>query len=245
MAKVIVKFKDQVRRQVTLHKETTTIGRTPDNDIPIENLAVSRHHAEILQAGGGFRLRDLQSSNGTFLQGVRITEQPLRDGDAILIGKHTLLFIEDDSLAMAMAALPKSSQDSDTFLRSTMEWEIPPDEASTLLYAPTSRALAHPGSLVVQEGKLAQERYTLSGESTLIGGAGYADVRLTSPNAPAVAAVIRRQGDVYSISPSEPGVLLNNRKLIQPKNLENGYLITIQGVVLEFRAGGAQETKQP
>ncbi|MBF0400674.1 MAG: FHA domain-containing protein [Magnetococcales bacterium] len=238
MARVIVKFRDVVRKSIPLQKETTTIGRTPTNDIAIENLAVSRHHAEIIQQGKGFFLRDLTSSNGTFVNGVRVVEQPLRDGDTILIGKHILTFVENDELAAAIAAAPRNSQDPDTFLRSTMEWEIPAEEvdAETTLQIPLPRQVDTPAALVVRAGTLAQERYLLRGEATIIGAAPYADIRLVAPNAPAVAAVIRYLGNHYEISPSETGLLLNKRKLIQQQPLENGHLITIQGVVFEFLA---------
>ncbi|MEO5349283.1 MAG: FHA domain-containing protein [Magnetococcus sp. YQC-3] len=235
MAKVIVKFKDIVRKQVVLQKETTTIGRTSTNDIPVENLAISRHHAEITRDGGRYRLRDLQSSNGTFVNGARVTEKILQDGDAILIGKHTLLFIENDDLAATVAAAPQSSQDPDTFLRSTMEWEITiaDAEAATLLHAPAPQQTTAVGSLLVRAGELARERYPLTGEATIIGSAPYADVRLTAPNAPAVAVVIHRHGADYSIAPSEPGVLLNKSRLIRQQPLTHGALIAIQGVLLE------------
>lgn len=237
MAKVIVKFKDIVRRQVVLQKETTTIGRTAANDIPVENLAISRRHAEIIRENDQYRLRDLHSSNGTFVNGVRVTEKILQDGDTILIGKHTLLFIEDDTLASVIAAAPHSSQDPDTFLRATMEWEIPAEdaEAATLLHTPTQtvRPAVGTGWLRVRAGELAQTQYPLTGEATIIGSAPYADVRLTAPNAPTVAAVIHRHDTGYFISPSEPGLLLNKRRLIQRQPLTHGTLITIQGIVLE------------
>ena len=237
MAKVIIKFKEMVRGHVTLNQGTTTIGRTSTNDIPVENLAISRRHAEIVREQGRFLLRDLHSSNGTFVNGVRVTEKELHNGDAILIGKHTLLFVEQDELEQAIAAAPKVGQDPDTFLRSTMEWEIPSGDtgAATLFYTP--HPITQPASLWVRSGALARTHYLLSSEATLIGAAAYADVRLTDANAPAVAAVIRHRGSGYDISPSEPGVLLNKRKLIRPQPLEPGSLIIVQGVVLEFRTG--------
>ncbi|MEO5363308.1 MAG: FHA domain-containing protein [Magnetococcus sp. DMHC-8] len=237
MAKVVVKFKETVRGHVTLHKETTTIGRTETNDIPIENLAVSRAHAEIVRANGRFLLRDLGSSNGTFVNGTRVTEHPLRDGDAVLIGKHTLLFVENDTLAAAIAAAPKGGQDPDTFLRSTMEWEVPigDAESATLVYNPSGATGGRTGALLVHSGSLAHNRYLLAGEATVIGAAPYADIHLTAANAPTVAAVIRRRGTRYDISPSEPGLLLNKRRLITQQPLTQGDLISIQGVVLEFQ----------
>ncbi|MBF0098094.1 MAG: FHA domain-containing protein [Magnetococcales bacterium] len=236
MAKVIVKFKETVRSHITLQKACTSIGRTSANDIAIENLAVSRRHAEIVRLQDRFLLRDLHSSNGTYVNGLRIVEHTLCDGDTILIGKHTLLFIVDDALALAMVAAPKVGHDPDTFLRSTMEWEVPvvdADAATTLLAASVD---SPPAFLLVRAGSLEQDRYLLSAEATMIGAADYADIRLTATNAPAVAAVIRRRSTGYDISPSEPGVLLNKRKLITQQPLEHGALITVQGVIFEFRA---------
>jgi pSer/pThr/pTyr-binding forkhead associated (FHA) protein len=69
-----------------------TIGRNPGNDILIENVGVSRRHAVIRWAGGQAVVEDLGSANGTFVNGLRVTRQPLKDGDEILVLKHRLLF---------------------------------------------------------------------------------------------------------------------------------------------------------
>jgi pSer/pThr/pTyr-binding forkhead associated (FHA) protein len=236
MAKVIVKFKETVRSHTTLHKGCTSIGRTSANDIAIENLAVSRRHAEIVRLEDQFLLRDLHSSNGTYVNGLRIVEHALCDGDTILIGKHTLLFIADDALALAMVAAPKVGHDPETFLRSTMEWEVPGTDVETTTTLLSLPVADPPALLLVRAGSLEQERYLLSAEATLIGAADYADIHLTATNAPAVAAVIRRRSTGYDISPSEPGVLLNKRKLITQQPLAHGALITVQGVVFEFRS---------
>ena len=226
-----------VRGEVVLQKHSTTIGRASTNDIPIENLAVSRRHAEIIQEKGRFYLVDAKSSNGSFVNGVRTKKIELCDGDVILIGKHTLLFVDDATLAASIASAPKSSQDPDTFLRSTMEWEIKPsrETEATILIPPLSQSIEHSGFLHVRQGMLAHSRYTLSREATIIGAAKHAEIRLTSSNAPPLAAVIHRSARGYAISPAETGILLNNRKLIKRQQLENGDFISIQAVVFEFR----------
>jgi pSer/pThr/pTyr-binding forkhead associated (FHA) protein len=69
------------------------IGRADDCDIVIDNLAVSRHHAIIEKWDGGYCIKDLDSNNGTFVNGRKITEaKSLSFGDQIGIGKHVLLF---------------------------------------------------------------------------------------------------------------------------------------------------------
>lgn len=238
MATITIKFKEMVRGEHLLQKERTRIGRISTNDIIIENLAVSRVHAEIIQEEGAFYLVDLKSSNGTFVNGVRTEKAPLRDGDAILIGKHTMIFEHDNALATSIASAPKSSQDPDTFLRSTMEWEIKTimEQATTLSGAvPVSRD--NWGCLHVRQGTLAHNRYLLKGEATIIGAEEHAEICLTTPNAPLLAAVIHRdeKGD-YFLSPTEVGVLLNNHKQVKRQKLESGDFISIQNFIFEFRA---------
>ncbi len=69
-----------------------TIGRRRNNDLVIENLAVSGHHAKIDSVGDGFVLIDLQSKNGSFVNEQLITSHWLKSGDVINIGKHSLVF---------------------------------------------------------------------------------------------------------------------------------------------------------
>jgi hypothetical protein len=68
------------------------LGRSEDNQIQIARPGVSRRHALIVATPSGFTIKDLQSQNGTFVNGDRITERPLVDGDCILIGNAELTF---------------------------------------------------------------------------------------------------------------------------------------------------------
>ncbi len=76
--------------------QSITIGRKESNDVPIENLAVSGHHAKIDSVGEGFLLTDLQSKNGSFVNKELVSSHWLKEGDNILIGKHTLIFTYDE-----------------------------------------------------------------------------------------------------------------------------------------------------
>lgn len=78
-----------------LDKEVMTIGRKDDNDIQIENLAVSGHHAKLLTIFDDSFLEDLDSTNGTYVNGQPITKHPLKNGDVIVIGKHELRYINE------------------------------------------------------------------------------------------------------------------------------------------------------
>jgi hypothetical protein len=73
--------------------ERTTIGRSPDCDIFLDDVTVSRKHAELLQEDGRFTINDLGSLNGTYVNRRRIESSPLSDGDELQIGKYRLTFL--------------------------------------------------------------------------------------------------------------------------------------------------------
>jgi hypothetical protein len=80
--------------RVALTNDATTIGRLPDCAVRLSDPQSSRHHAEVRAGNDGYRLRDLGSTNGTYLNGVAVREQRLHDGDEIRIGSTVLRFEE-------------------------------------------------------------------------------------------------------------------------------------------------------
>jgi pSer/pThr/pTyr-binding forkhead associated (FHA) protein len=76
-----------------LHAERTSVGRSPDCDIFLDDVTVSRSHAVISQEGGRFTIEDLGSLNGTFLNRHRIEQAPLTDDDEVQIGKYRFVFL--------------------------------------------------------------------------------------------------------------------------------------------------------
>ena len=93
MPTLTLKFKDKSLEDYRLQKgHSLTIGRRKDNDVIIENLAVSGHHAKIDSMADGFVLVDLQSKNGSFVNEQLINSHWLKNGDVISIGKHSLVF---------------------------------------------------------------------------------------------------------------------------------------------------------
>ena len=92
MAKLVLSFNGDFVKEYELDKETLTIGRKPDNDIHIDNLAVSGNHAKILTILNDSFIEDLGSTNGTFIAGNKITKHALQNGESIVIGKHELKY---------------------------------------------------------------------------------------------------------------------------------------------------------
>jgi predicted component of type VI protein secretion system len=95
MAKLILSLEGSVIREVPLDKERLTIGRKPQNDVQIENLAVSGEHACIVTILNDSFLEDLGSTNGTLVNGNPIKKHILQNNDVIEIGKYRLKYIGD------------------------------------------------------------------------------------------------------------------------------------------------------
>ncbi|MBI4962627.1 MAG: FHA domain-containing protein [Desulfomonile tiedjei] len=95
MFKLILKFQDTVIKEYEFDATPITIGRRDDNDVVVDNMAVSGHHAVIeMEDPNYYVLVDLESLNGTFVKEKKISREKLFDGDSFLVGKHLLTFVD-------------------------------------------------------------------------------------------------------------------------------------------------------
>jgi pSer/pThr/pTyr-binding forkhead associated (FHA) protein len=97
MARLILSLDGQVLAEYNMNKERYTIGRLPDNDIRIDNPAVSGHHSLIINILNDSFLEDLNSTNGTYVNGKLIKKHAMQHGDVVTCGHHQLRFVEDDT----------------------------------------------------------------------------------------------------------------------------------------------------
>ncbi|HTH78270.1 MAG TPA: FHA domain-containing protein [Ramlibacter sp.] len=95
MPKMIVSIDGVVIKEVQLTKDRTTLGRRPYNDIVIDNLAVSGEHAVLQMSGTEVYLEDLNSTNGTYINGKAVKKQLLQNSDTIEIGKYKIKYINE------------------------------------------------------------------------------------------------------------------------------------------------------
>ena len=110
MARLILSLGGQVLAEFNMTKERYTIGRLPDNDVRIDNPAVSGHHSLIINILNDSFLEDLSSTNGTYVNGKLIKKHALQHGDVVTVGHHQLRFVEtvaeeeeqDDEFARTM-----------------------------------------------------------------------------------------------------------------------------------------------
>ncbi len=97
MARLILSLDSQVLAEYNMSKERYTIGRLPDNDVRIDNPAVSGHHSLIINILNDSFLEDLNSTNGTYVNGKLIKKHALQHGDVITIGHHQLRFADQQT----------------------------------------------------------------------------------------------------------------------------------------------------
>ncbi|WP_210543328.1 FHA domain-containing protein [Rhodoferax sp. PAMC 29310] len=112
MPKMIVSIDGVVIKEVQLTKDRTTLGRRPYNDIVIDNLAISGEHAVLEMQGDKVYLEDLDSTNGTYVNGKAARKQLLQHGDVIDVGKYKIKF-DDRSTDSPVTASPAQKGQAD------------------------------------------------------------------------------------------------------------------------------------
>jgi predicted component of type VI protein secretion system len=214
-----------------------TIGRLPDNKVVVDNPAVSAHHARIVRQDDACVVEDLDSRNGTFVNGQRITRHTLQHGDEVLVGKHKVLFdvSSDDEPAVVPAAAPAMPDFGGTVLLDT-------DQQRRLLAAINARtradaaaAAAPAGMLRVIGGRTDRDEYSLDAAESLIGKSEGALVRLRGWFKPKAALAIARMGEGYVATLVGGKTLVNGQRLTGRRGLEHGDLLQVCGLTLEFR----------
>lgn len=96
MGKLVVSLDGVVIKEVQVTKDRTTLGRRPYNDIVIDNLAVSGEHAVLQLVSGSVFIEDLNSTNGTYINGKAVKKQLLQHNDTVEIGKYKIKFLADE-----------------------------------------------------------------------------------------------------------------------------------------------------
>jgi pSer/pThr/pTyr-binding forkhead associated (FHA) protein len=144
MARLILSLDNQVLAEYNMTKERYTIGRLPDNDVRIDNPAVSGHHSLIINILNDSFLEDLNSTNGTYVNGKLIKKHALQHGDVITIGHHQLRFsdqqapeTEQDEFEKTMV-IPTGQQNADQLAKAEAAAEQAAAAAAAAEVAATS-----------------------------------------------------------------------------------------------------------
>jgi pSer/pThr/pTyr-binding forkhead associated (FHA) protein len=217
MPKMIVSIDEVVIKEVQLTKERTTLGRRPYNDIVIDNLAVSGEHAVIQMAGSDVVIEDLNSTNGTYVNGKAVKKQVLASGDFIEVGKYKIKFIGDSAAnnfdkTMVYRAQPAPSR-----------------AAATPSSAPRGLGDTPPvvqnASIKVLSGAAAGREVPLTKVVTTVGKPGVA-----------VAAITKRHHGfvVHHVEGGGSPTLNGNPISAEPITLKNGDVIELAGTQMQF-----------
>lgn len=243
MIKLILKFEAHQLKEVMFVGMPVVIGRTPDNDLQIDNLAVSTHHAQVFYEENQLLVEDLSSLNGTFVNDQRIQRTALKNGDKITIGKHYIeVEVSGDiaaTMVLPMEAPRKITQvpkvEETMVLATKKQREMLQQAARPSEAAPVAAPVrARLGSLVVLRGKTDQNTYLLSGKLTVIGKSEMASVRLKGWFAPKAAAQINKREDGYYISRADRIPKVNGQPVTGLIKLEESDIIEVSGVKFSF-----------
>ncbi len=216
MPKMIVSIDEVVIKEVQLTKDKTTLGRRPYNDIVIDNLAVSGEHAVLQMSGGDVVLEDLNSTNGTYLNGKAVKKQQLQNGDSIEIGKYKIKFVGDAEA---------DNFDKTMVVKARPVAPPPMRPTSTSMGGDSMGMGAFHASIKVLSGAASGREVPLTKVVTTIGKPGVA-----------VAAITRRQQGfvVHHVEGAGNPTLNGSPIKADPVALKNGDMIELAGTQMQF-----------
>ncbi len=228
MAKLILSMDGLVLKEIALNKERLTIGRKPHNDIQIDNLAISGEHAVVVTILNDSFLEDLNSTNGTLVNGQPIKKHILRNNDVVELGKYRLKYMAGE--AEASTDYEKTSMIRPGMAKLASEMELAPTTGSSTRsnvgLPPTPPAPSIPGAAIqLLNGPNAGKELELTKTLTTLGKPGLQ------------VAVIARRPHGYFITHVEGKQfpVVNGQALdAQAHPLSDHDIVEIAGIKMEF-----------
>jgi predicted component of type VI protein secretion system len=237
MARLILQFENKVLKEIAVGDRAMGIGRSPDNDVTIDNLAVSNHHARILPDAGQYVIEDLNSMNGTFVNGRRVERATLRNGDVIQIGKHEIhldITANASRPASAEARAPAPKVDETMMLDTRERRAMIAEAVNAGERSQPAPARVRMPTLIVMNGKTDRTEYLLTGKLIVIGKSAMATVRLRGWFAPQAGAQITRRDDGFYLGRGERIPKINGMAIESTAKLNDGDVIEVGRVRLQF-----------
>jgi pSer/pThr/pTyr-binding forkhead associated (FHA) protein len=218
MGKLVVSLDGVVIKEVQITKDKTTLGRRPYNDIVIDNLAVSGEHAVLQMVGNDVFIEDLNSTNGTYINGKAIKKQLLSNNDVVEVGKYKIKFLLEDSADYEKTMILKPGGTPSGF-------GLPSSFGA--LGAPASAA--SPATIRVLTGAAAGREVSLTKVVTTVGKPGVQVASITK----------RPSGYVFAhveggARPTVNGVPLTGESIA----LKSGDVIELAGTQMQFVQAG-------
>lgn len=216
MPKMIVSIDGVVIKEVQLTKDRTSLGRRPYNDIVIDNLAVSGEHAVLQMSGNEVYLEDLNSTNGTYVNGKAVKKLLLQNSDTVEIGKYKIKYVNE----AAPAGFEKTM-----IIKAGSAGLVAPPPGAAPAAAPVDAGGGPNAAIKVMSGAAAGREVALVKVVTTIGKPGVA-----------VAAITKRpQGFVVAHVEGTGKPTLNGAPIgAEPVVLKNGDMLELAGTQMQF-----------
>ena len=216
MPKMIVSIDGVVIKEVQLTKDRTSLGRRPYNDIVIDNLAVSGEHAVLQLSGTEVHVEDLNSTNGTYVNGKAVKKQLLQNSDTVEIGKYKIKYVNE----VADAGFEKTMM-----IKAGSAGLVPLAAAVAAPAALSAYGAALNAAIKVMSGAAAGREVPLVKVVTTIGKPGVA-----------VAAITKRpSGFVIAHVEGVNKPSLNGTPIgAEPVALKNGDMLELAGTQMQF-----------
>jgi pSer/pThr/pTyr-binding forkhead associated (FHA) protein len=229
MAEIIVKFEDKVIERVVTEKKRISIGRTNENDIVLENRAVSRKHAMIEFNNNAAVIIDNESLNGTFVNNRKISEEVLRNEDIVTIGKYALVYHtettagDDDMAGMDGTMVLNTKRQKKLLENDRVERQI---------------VAKYGGSVLVGEENAEFAEYRLDREVTTIGKAKFVHVKAKGFLVAGIQAKVVKENDgYYFVNLGKSGKTKINGETVDRSVLKNGDLVSVGKTTFKFVEG--------
>jgi hypothetical protein len=227
MPKMIVSIDGVVIKEVQLTKDRTTLGRRPYNDVVIDNLAISGEHAVFQMTGADVFIEDLNSTNGTYVNGKAAKKQQLHNGDTVEVGKYKIKFVSEaasDGFEKTMMVKAGSGGLAGIASSTGAQSAMGATGARPMMATGAGGSLAQ-ASIKVLSGAASGREVPLTKVVTTIGKPGVA-----------VAAITKRQhGFVVHHVEGAGNPSLNGAPIgTDPVSLKNGDLIELAGTQMQF-----------
>lgn len=217
MGKLVVSLDGVVIKEVQITKDKTTLGRRPYNDIVIDNLAVSGEHAVLQMVGNDVFIEDLNSTNGTYINGKAIKKQLLAHNDTVEIGKYKIKYLVEDGSDYEKTMIMKPGSAPPGFLH-TAPQPTPSQFGGLGVAVP-------PASIKVLNGAAAGREVALNKVVTTVGKPGVQ-----------VASITKRPGGyVFAHVEGMARPTVNGSPLAADSvQLKNGDVIELAGTQMQF-----------
>jgi hypothetical protein len=226
MGKLVVTLDGVVIKDVQITKDKTTLGRRPYNDIVIDNLAVSGEHAVLQMVGADVFIEDLNSTNGTYINGKAIKKQLLANNDTVEVGKYKIKFLQEDTGGYEKTMILKAGSGAPGMPGAGGSGSFGLPSSFGSLGAPATSA--SPATIKVLTGAAAGREVSLTKVVTTVGKPGVQVASITKRPSGYVFAHVEGMA-----RPNVNGIPLTGESIA----LRSGDLIELAGTQMQFIQG--------